>query len=55
MKENRKVQLISPKEEGEPLCCRKTQRNALCSCGGGLKQKKCCGEKEVYYCERKKK
>lgn len=44
----RKVQLISPKELGIPLKRFKTERNKLCYCGSGLKQKKCHSDRERF-------
>ncbi len=34
---------------GPPLLSVKYDRNALCHCGSGLKQKKCCGNSTKYY------
>lgn len=45
----RKVQLIKPTDNGIPIKRIKTERNKLCYCGSGIKQKKCHGDKEKFF------
>ena len=37
------------KGNGKPLKAVKSGRNELCSCGSGLKSKKCCNKNTQYY------
>lgn len=34
---------------GSPITAKKVGRNELCSCGSGLKSKKCCNKGTQYY------
>jgi CDGSH-type Zn-finger protein len=47
MKEKRMVGII--KGNGAPIVGVKIGRNALCKCGSGKKQKRCCGAETKYY------
>lgn len=44
------VELI--KGNGSPLISVKVDRNALCKCGSGKKQKKCCGVERRWFNSR---
>lgn len=40
--------------DGSPMISHKPQRNLLCSCGSGKKQKRCCGIETKFYTTKKK-
>ena len=40
--------------DGSPMLSLKTNRNALCECGSGKKQKKCCGAQSKFYSSKPK-
>ena len=50
MKEQRLKHYILPQQIGQQLIAHKKGRNKLCSCGSGLKAKKCHGDETDYKC-----
>ena len=55
MKEQRLHNYILPQQIGQQLIAHKKGRNKLCSCGSGLKAKKCHGDETDYKCHTPKK
>lgn len=51
MKEKRMVKLIG---DGSPIRAYKPDRNKICLCGSGKKQKKCCGDETRFYSTKPK-
>ena len=49
--ENRMVTIY--RGNGQPMKAKRYDRNALCECGSGKKQKKCCGTETKYFTKRK--
>lgn len=45
-----KVTFIS--NNGKPFIAKTVNRNSLCSCGSGKKQKKCCGDETKYFTKK---
>lgn len=53
---NRKIRMVTYfKGDGSPMLSLKTNRNDLCECGSGKKQKKCCGAQSKLYSSKPKK
>lgn len=47
--EKRKEYILISPDNKKPLKAKKRNRNDMCSCGSGKKQKRCCGNKTEYY------